>query len=221
MKKVVSICRVQRRHFRPQGIAIPDEQVPPLEGTPDFDREVNDFYNLKLSQSFWRKELQGKFLPSEERENLRKRVVEKQKHFNYIRECAIQQDEETLSQEASKLLTKQYNEDPPSGCEFLKGSRVVPLSGIMKMQVATVLGFRSGLLWHQFDGYTNPIPIHPSNTTNWSLLGNCLPSSELPEGLEAAVVAENIAAPVSMPRKRVESENDIDDLANVGQTVCF
>eukprot|EP01061_Rhynchopus_euleeides_P026718 TRINITY_DN43528_c0_g1_i1.p1 TRINITY_DN43528_c0_g1~~TRINITY_DN43528_c0_g1_i1.p1 ORF type:complete len:439 (+),score=128.51 TRINITY_DN43528_c0_g1_i1:75-1319(+) len=195
-------CHGQRRGFRPQGIAIPEEHMPPLEGTPQFDTEVNDYYNLRLQQSFWKKDLHSKFLSQEEKEELRRRVAERQARFSRIRRVMVENNEEDAAGKAVKLLTKQYSEQPPEDAPFKQGDRILPLSGPMKDCPATVLGYRDGLVWYQYDHYTHPLPVHPAATRHWAQIGSISPEGELPEGVEEVVAQEAAGEPVSYPKSK-------------------
>eukprot|EP00659_Diplonema_papillatum_P020191 gene20191-31049_t len=200
----------QRRSFRPQGMAIPDEHLPPMEGQPEFDREVNDYYTLRLNKSFWSKDLRARFLPVEEREKVRERVAARQLRFSAVRRATVVNQEPSLKDKAAALITKQYGDMPAAHAEFKKGDRIVPLAGPMKDQVATVLGFRDHLMWHQFDGHPAPVPIHPSAVKGWILVGTCLPEGDLPDAPTEAAAGLTAGTPVIMPKSK-QSNNDDDE----------
>ena len=201
----------QRRWFRPQGIAIPDEHMPPLEGTAEFDREVDDYYTLRLNQSFWAKQLHGKFLTEPQREELRARVAERQKHFSDVRQLVIEEQEPEASKRAALLLTKQFSEPAPPGAKLTQGDRFVSTFGPSKDQAGTVLGYRDGMLWYQLDIQNHPLPVHPSAAKHFAFIGNCGGDGELPDVPEASDVVSG--APVAFPKSsRPSASSDDSDV---------
>eukprot|EP01064_Diplonema_japonicum_P005719 TRINITY_DN13797_c0_g2_i2.p1 TRINITY_DN13797_c0_g2~~TRINITY_DN13797_c0_g2_i2.p1 ORF type:complete len:447 (+),score=146.41 TRINITY_DN13797_c0_g2_i2:47-1387(+) len=205
-----SVVQAQRRYFRPQGIAIPDEHMPPLEGTQQFDDEVNDYYSLKLNQSFWTKQLHARFMSEDTREAVRKRTHGKQARFDSIKLFTVHESEQQgdVTKKAATLLTKRFNEPAPPKAIFKQGDRILPASGPMKHQPATVLGYRDSLLWLQYDVHDHPLPLHPSAfVKGWSLLSRVDITGDLPDVSDAHVTL-TAGAPVAMRKSKASADDE-------------
>ena len=160
-----------------------------MEGTPQFDQEVNDYYQLRLAESFWKKELHGKFLSGEEREALRARVAERQKRYGTIRIDVATTDTEG-AERGARLLTKQYSDPKPSNAKYSSGQRIIATAGPMKHCLATVLGYRDGLMWYQYDHHDSPLPTHPTAVKGWAYMGECPKGVEVEEPKVAVAETE-------------------------------
>eukprot|EP01062_Namystynia_karyoxenos_P068972 TRINITY_DN6411_c0_g1_i5.p2 TRINITY_DN6411_c0_g1~~TRINITY_DN6411_c0_g1_i5.p2 ORF type:complete len:475 (+),score=141.37 TRINITY_DN6411_c0_g1_i5:194-1618(+) len=177
----------QQRGFRPQGLAIPPQHMPPLEGDAAFDREVNDYYRLRLNKRFWAKDLAGRYLPPEEKERRRASVYARQMRLDGVMQWSAMRRDDAARQNgyaAERQLcggarwedADEWRGDCRSrGWVFEKGDRVLATSGPMRNAVATVLGERDGLLWYCYD--TEGVPMPTANVRwehGWRKLGNCI-----------------------------------------------
>eukprot|EP00756_Hemistasia_phaeocysticola_P051912 Hpha_TRINITY_DN27090_c0_g1::TRINITY_DN27090_c0_g1_i1::g.33301::m.33301 len=209
------VCRHQRRHFRPQGIAIPPTEMPPLEGEAEFDREVNDYYRLRLNQRFWSKDLAGRFQGSAEQDERRERVYARQLRLGTVMSHAAVANEEGARARAYEAIGgKEWEKSEEYGAvpeewSFSKGDRVYAHNGPMRHGVATVLGMKDGLLWYQYDSEGVPMPTarRALDSHGWVRLGHNL--TEAPPDMSQAHA--EVAEPEEDETEEAEPEPEAEE----------